>query len=116
MANIIHVSPEKLTQSATRFEQTAGEIRSLTSGMTSTVQALTGNVWSGEAAAAYSPALIANFAYDLAKEFNQYYHETPVLKEPDSVLLSMRLALIGTLASTLRKAMGILGIQLPERM
>ncbi len=70
----------------------------------------------GEAAAAYSPALIANFAYDLAKEFNQYYHETPVLKEPDSVLLSMRLALIGTLASTLRKAMGILGIQLPERM
>ncbi|MBQ1683335.1 MAG: arginine--tRNA ligase [Bacteroidales bacterium] len=70
----------------------------------------------GEAAAAYSPALIANFAYDLAKEFNQYYHETPVLKEPDSVLLSMRLALIGTLASTLRKATGILGIQLPERM
>ena len=70
----------------------------------------------GEAAAAYSPALIANFAYDLAKEFNQYYHETPVLKEPDNVLLSMRLALIGTLASTLRKAMGILGIQLPERM
>ena len=70
----------------------------------------------GEAAAAYSPALIANFAYDLAKEFNQYYHETPVLKEPDSVLLSMRLALIGTLACTLRKAMGILGIQLPERM
>ena len=70
----------------------------------------------GEAAAAYSPALIANFAYDLAKEFNQYYHETPVLKEPDNVLLSMRLALIGTLASTLRKATGILGIQLPERM
>ena len=69
-----------------------------------------------EGAAAYSPAVIANYAYDLAKEFNQYYHETPVLKEPDSVLLSMRLALIGTLASTLRKAMGILGIQLPERM
>ena len=70
----------------------------------------------GEAAAAYSPALIANFAYDLAKEFNQYYHETPILKEPDSSLLSMRLALIDTLAATLRKAMGILGIELPERM
>ena len=69
-----------------------------------------------EAAAAYSPALIANFAYDLAKEFNQYYHETPVLKEPDAALLSLRLALIGTLASTLRRAMGILGIELPERM
>ena len=70
----------------------------------------------GEAAAAYSPALIANYAYDLAKEFNQYYHETPILKEPDKVLLSLRLALIDTLASTLRKSMGILGIQLPERM
>ena len=69
-----------------------------------------------EAAAAFSPALIANYAYDLAKEFNQYYHETQILKEPDAKLLSMRLALIDTLAATLRKAMGILGIELPERM
>ena len=70
----------------------------------------------GEAAAAYSPALIANYAYDLAKEFNQYYHETQILKEPDATLLGMRLALIDTLAATLRKAMGVLGIDLPERM
>ncbi|MBP5558155.1 MAG: arginine--tRNA ligase [Bacteroidales bacterium] len=69
-----------------------------------------------EAAEALSPAVLANYSYDLAKEFNQYYHETPVLKEPDSSLLSMRLSLIGTLARTLRGAMGILGIQLPERM
>ena len=69
-----------------------------------------------EAAAAYSPALIANYAYDLAKEFNQYYHETQILKEPDATLLSMRLALIDTLATTLRKAMDVLGIELPERM
>ena len=70
----------------------------------------------GEAAQALSPALIANYCYDLAKEFNQYYHDTPVLKEPDAVLLEMRLALIDTLARTLRSAMGILGIELPERM
>ncbi|MBR5906602.1 MAG: arginine--tRNA ligase [Bacteroidales bacterium] len=69
-----------------------------------------------EAAAAYSPALIANYSYDLAKEFNQYYHETQILKEPDKTLLGMRLALIGTLAATLRTAMGALGIELPERM
>ena len=69
-----------------------------------------------EAAEALSPAVLANFSYDLAKEFNQYYHDTPVLKEPDAVLLSMRLSLIGTLARTLRSAMGILGIELPERM
>ena len=69
-----------------------------------------------EAAEAYSPALIANYSYELAKEFNQYYHDTPVLKEPDAAVLEMRLALIGTLASVLRKAMGILGIELPDRM
>ena len=69
-----------------------------------------------DAAAAYSPAIVANYAYDLAKEFNQYYHETQILKEPDATLLGMRLALIGTLAATLRKAMNVLGIDLPERM
>ena len=69
-----------------------------------------------EAAEALSPALIANYAYDLAKEFNQYYHDTPVLREEDGVLLRMRLVLIDTLSSVLRKATGILGIELPERM
>ncbi|MCQ2182534.1 MAG: arginine--tRNA ligase [Bacteroidales bacterium] len=69
-----------------------------------------------EAAAAYSPALIANYCYDLAKEFNQYYHETQILKEPDRDVLNMRLALIETIAKVLRKAMNILGIELPERM
>jgi len=69
-----------------------------------------------EAAAAYSPALIANFCYELAKEFNQYYHETQILKEPDQNVLNMRLALIATIAGVLRKAMNILGIELPDRM
>ncbi len=69
-----------------------------------------------EAAAALSPALVANYCYELAKEFNQYYHDTSILKEPDGGLLSMRLALISTVASVLRKAMGVLGIELPERM
>ncbi|MBQ0077772.1 MAG: arginine--tRNA ligase [Bacteroidales bacterium] len=69
-----------------------------------------------EAAAAFSPALIANFAYELAKEFNQYYHDTPILKEPDAAVLALRLRLIGCIAAVLRKAMGILGIELPERM
>jgi arginyl-tRNA synthetase len=69
-----------------------------------------------EGAAAYSPAVIAAFAFDLAKEFNQYYHETPILKEEDADLLTMRLALIDTLARVLRSATGILGFELPERM
>jgi arginyl-tRNA synthetase len=69
-----------------------------------------------EAAAALSPAVIANYCYDLAKEFNQYYHDTPVLKEPDQEVLKMRLELISTLAGVLRRGMKILGIDLPERM
>jgi len=70
----------------------------------------------GEAGAALSPAIIANYAYDLAKEFNQYYHDTPILKETDETVLKFRLALIDTLARTLRHAMALLGIQLPDRM
>lgn len=69
-----------------------------------------------EAASALSPALIANYCYDLAKEFNQYYHDTGILKEPDANLRSMRLALISALASVLRRGMNVLGIELPERM
>lgn len=70
----------------------------------------------GEAAASFSPALVANYCYDLAKEFNQYYHDTQILREPDAELLSMRLSLIGEVAVVLEKAMALLGIQLPDRM
>ena len=69
-----------------------------------------------EAADSFSPALLANYSYELAKEFNQYYHDTQILKEPDAELLSMRLGLIGDIARVLRAAMGLLGIELPYRM
>ena len=69
-----------------------------------------------EAGAAHSPALVANFAYDLAKEFNQYYHDTQILREEDAAIRDQRLCLISVIARTLRHAMNILGIALPERM
>ena len=69
-----------------------------------------------EAGAAYSPAVIANYAYDLAKEFNQYYHDTRILQEEDQDVRRFRPVLIQTVAEVLVKAMDILGIQLPERM
>ena len=69
-----------------------------------------------EAAAAHSPALVANYAYELAKLFNQYYQQTPILKETDLSLVAVRLVLINTIASVLRKAMSVLGIELPEKM
>ena len=69
-----------------------------------------------EAGEAHSPALVANFAYELAKEFNQYYHDTPILREENENLLKYRLVLIETIAKVLSKAMAVLGINLPERM
>ena len=69
-----------------------------------------------EAVSALSPAIMANYSYDLAKEFNQYYHDTPILREEDPLMLRYRLELIDVLSRVLRKAMAILGIELPERM
>ena len=60
--------------------------------------------------------MIANYVYDLAKEFNQYYHDTSILKESNAALKSNRLALLELIASVLVKASTILGITLPERM
>lgn len=69
-----------------------------------------------EAGRSFAPSVVANYAFDLAKEFNQYYHETPILKEENEALIKARLVLINTVARVLTKAMGILGIKLPERM
>ncbi len=69
-----------------------------------------------EAGDAMSPALVANYCYDLAKEFNQYYHDFSILKEEDTAVRSQRLAIASAVAKTLVKGMDILGIRLPERM
>lgn len=69
-----------------------------------------------EAGKEHSPALIANYAFDLAREFNQYYHEFNIIRENDIIVRSLRLMLISTIAAVLNSAMKILGIKLPERM
>lgn len=69
-----------------------------------------------EAGDAHSPAVVANYAYELAKEFNQYYHDVTILREENASIRNQRLALIDLIARVLVKAMGILGITLPERM
>lgn len=69
-----------------------------------------------EAGEAHSPAIVANYAYELAKEFNQYYHDTPILREENKAVLAFRLQLIELIARVLTKTMDILGIKLPERM
>lgn len=69
-----------------------------------------------QAAEAMSPALIANYAYDLAKEFNQFYHDFPIMKEENGNLASFRLALAIQTGEVLKKAMSLLGIEMPARM
>ncbi len=69
-----------------------------------------------QAAQNFSPAMIANYVYDLAKEFNQFYQEITILKEEDSEKRNFRLALSEFTGNTIRAAMKLLGIEVPERM
>jgi arginyl-tRNA synthetase len=69
-----------------------------------------------EAAREYSPALIANFAYDLAKGYNQFYQSIPIFNESDFDKLRFRIAFSKVVADLLKKSMGVLGIQVPEKM
>ena len=69
-----------------------------------------------EAGKTYSPALIANYTYELAKEFNQFYHDYSILKEDDDNVKVFRLELSRTVASVIKRALSLLGIEVPERM
>lgn len=69
-----------------------------------------------EAGETYSPALIANYTYDLVKEFNQFYHDFSILHEADEGLKLFRLVLSANVARTVKDAMALLGIEVPERM
>jgi arginyl-tRNA synthetase len=68
------------------------------------------------AAAAYSPAMVANYAYELAKAFNSFYQDTPILREENVELRSFRVTLCAFVANALKNTMDILGIEVPERM
>jgi arginyl-tRNA synthetase len=69
-----------------------------------------------EAAKDYSPAVIANYAYDLAKQYNQFYQNIPIFNETDPVKLRFRIALSASISSAIKKSMNLLGISVPERM
>jgi arginyl-tRNA synthetase len=69
-----------------------------------------------EAGSMHSPAIIANYCYDLVKEFNQFYHEHSILGEQDETTKLFRLVLSGTVGKVINNAMALLGIGVPERM
>jgi arginyl-tRNA synthetase len=74
-----------------------------------------GNIVS-EAGKTFNPALVANYAYDLAKEYNQFYHDNPILAEDNNAVRNMRLLLSKAAGNTIKNAMWLLGIDVPERM
>ncbi|UII23643.1 arginine--tRNA ligase [Fulvivirga ligni] len=69
-----------------------------------------------EAGANYSPDIIAQYVYDLAKEYNRFYQEVSIFNEDDQTALKFRIAFSKIVAQTIAKAMGVLGIVVPERM
>ena len=64
----------------------------------------------------YSPSLIANYTYDLVKEYNQFYHDYSILKEEDAAIRSMRIVLSRSVAKVIKQAMALLGIGVPDKM
>ncbi len=69
-----------------------------------------------EAGNNFSPAVIANYCYELVKEYNQFYHEHSILSEPDIERRNFRLLLSSSVSRIIRKGMNLLGIEMPERM
>jgi len=69
-----------------------------------------------QAATDYNPSVIANYCYELAKEFNQFYHDFSVLREPEQGLKLFRLMLTENVGKILKLGTGLLGIEVPERM
>ena len=69
-----------------------------------------------QAGADYAPALVANYCYELVKEYNQFYHDFSILREEDEKKRLLRLVISRNVAKVLRLGMGVLGIEMPERM
>mgnify|MGYP000199788301 CR=1 FL=1 len=69
-----------------------------------------------EAGKLYSPACVANYIYDLVKEYNQFYHDFSILREENEAVKVFRIALSANVAKVVRLGMNLLGIEVPSRM
>lgn len=69
-----------------------------------------------QAGSEYQPAAVANYCYELVKEYNQFYHDFSILRETDAKKQAFRLVLSLNVAKVVRLGMGLLGIEMPERM
>ena len=100
------VIPEHLSTSLILNEKEEGLIQMLADFATVVRQAGT----------EYSPSLVANYCYDLVKEYNQFYHDYSILREENEEIKIFRLVLSANVAKIIRIGMGLLGIDVPERM
>ena len=98
--------PNQLAANITLSEKEEGLIQ-LTSDFESVVK---------DAGNEYSPAIIANYVYDLVKEYNQFYHDFSILREENEDVKVFRLVLSANVAKVVKKGMSLLGIEVPERM
>lgn len=98
--------PNQLAANITLSEKEEGLIQ-LTSDFESVVK---------DAGNEYSPAIIANYVYDLVKEYNQFYHDFSILREENEEVKVFRLVLSANVAKVVKKGMSLLGIEVPERM
>jgi arginyl-tRNA synthetase len=69
-----------------------------------------------DAGSDYNPSLLANYTYELAKEYNQFYHDNPILRDENELRRDFRLMMSGMTGRIIKSAMGLLGIEVPERM
>jgi arginyl-tRNA synthetase len=69
-----------------------------------------------ESSVELSPAILANYLYELAREFNQFYHDYSILNEPDQVISDFRLQLARLTARVIKTGMNLLGIEVPDKM
>ena len=98
--------PETLPTSAELSDKEISLIQHL-NGFTATLR---------QAGADYNPASIANYCYELVKEYNQFYHDFSVLREENADKQAVRLALSSAVAQVVKNGMSLLGIEVPERM
>lgn len=98
--------PERLVSTTTLSEKETALIQ-LTAEYASTLK---------QAGDEYNPALIANYVYELVKEYNQFYHDHPILKEENNHIKELRLTLSANVAKIVKSGMALLGIEVPDRM
>ena len=101
------MSPPKLSWNTLEISEKESYLIQLLSGFPEVVR---------QAGEEFSPALIANYTYDLVKVYNQFYHVFSILREDNVTLKIFRLNLSEAIAKVIKTAMGLLGIEVPERM